>query len=173
MTNAELVRNVLDESGLEETSVDLVVEDVRDGSAVVRHEAIDTLDEAFPVTDELSRAADALSDAGFVIALVKDDDGVHINARSPARAALTLHRGARAPGTMPGALFMHVECGAGQPAFERAGSPVGPAHEGRARTTAKQRVTQPGRSPDERSQSAMVRAARSWPAAVQCWSRAK
>ena len=81
MTNAELVRNVLDESGLEETSVDLVVEDVRDGSAVVRHEAIDTLDEAFPVTDELSRAADALSDAGFVIALVKDDDGVHINAR--------------------------------------------------------------------------------------------
>ena len=81
MTNAELVRNVLDESGLEETAADLVVEDVRDGSAVVRHDAIVTPDEAFPVTHELSRAADALSDAGFVVALVKDDDGVHINAR--------------------------------------------------------------------------------------------
>ena len=81
MTNAQLVRNVLDESGLEETAADLVVEDVRDGSAVVRHDAADTPDEAFPVTAELSRAADALSDAGFVVALVKDDDGVHINAR--------------------------------------------------------------------------------------------
>ena len=81
MTNAELVRNVLDESGLEEASGDLVVEDVRDGSAVVRHDALETSDEAFPVTEELSRAADALSDAGFVVALVKDDDGVHINAR--------------------------------------------------------------------------------------------
>ena len=81
MTNAELVRNVLDEHGLEELGTDLVVEDVRDGSAVVRHDAIETPDEAFPVTDELSRAADALSDAGFVVALVKDHDGVHINAR--------------------------------------------------------------------------------------------
>ena len=81
MTNAELVRNVLEESGLEETATDLVVEDVRDGSAVVRHDASDTPDEAFPVTEELSRAADALSDAGFVVALVKGDDGVHINAR--------------------------------------------------------------------------------------------
>ena len=81
MTNAQLVRNVLDESGLEETSADLVVEDVRDGSAVVRHDAFDAPNEAFPVTEELSRAADALSDAGFVVALVKDDGGVHINAR--------------------------------------------------------------------------------------------
>ena len=81
MTNAELVRNVLDESGIEETGADLVVEDVRDGSAVVRHDAGETSDEAFPVTEELSRAADALSDAGFVVALVKDDGGVHINAR--------------------------------------------------------------------------------------------
>ena len=81
MTNAELVRNVLDENGLEEVATDLVVEDVRDGSAVVRHDASDAPDEAFPVTEELSRAADALSDAGFVVALLKDDDGVHINAR--------------------------------------------------------------------------------------------
>ena len=81
MTNAELVRNVLDENGLEVTAADLVVEDVRDGSAVVRHDAVETPDEAFPVTEELSRAADALSDAGFVVALVKDEDGVHINAR--------------------------------------------------------------------------------------------
>ena len=81
MTNAELVRNVLEESGLEGRGTDLVVEDVRDGSAVVRHDAIETPDEAFPVSEELSRAADALSDAGFVVALVKDGDGVHINAR--------------------------------------------------------------------------------------------
>ncbi len=81
MTNAELVRNVLDENGLEETAADLIVEDVRDGSAVVRHDIVETSVEAFPVTDELSRAADALSDAGFVVALVKDEDGVHINAR--------------------------------------------------------------------------------------------
>lgn len=81
MTNAELVRNVLDEYGFEEVASDLIVEDVRDGSAVVRHDAVETPVQAFPVTDELSRAADALSDAGFVVALVKDDDGVHINAR--------------------------------------------------------------------------------------------
>ena len=81
MTNAELVGNVLDENGLEEVATDLVVEDVGDGSAVVRHDIAETPDEAFPVTEELSRAADALSDAGFVVALVKGDDGVHINAR--------------------------------------------------------------------------------------------
>lgn len=81
MTNAQLVRNVLDESGLAVTAADLVVEDVRDGSAVVRHDAFDATDQAFPVTEELSRAADALTDAGFVVALVKDDGGVHINAR--------------------------------------------------------------------------------------------
>ena len=81
MTNAELVRNVLDESGLEHTGAELVVEDLRDGSAVVRHDAGETPEEAFPVTDELSRAADALTDAGFVVALVKDEDEVHIVAR--------------------------------------------------------------------------------------------
>ena len=81
MTNAELVRNVLEESVLDDTGADLVVEAVRDGSALVRHDAAETPDEGFPVTEELSRAADALSEAGFVVALVKDDDGVHINAR--------------------------------------------------------------------------------------------
>ncbi len=81
MTDAESVRAVLEESGLEEASVDLVVEEVRDGSTTVRHDLVEASDEAFPVTAELNRAADALSDAGFVVALVKDDDGVHINAR--------------------------------------------------------------------------------------------
>jgi hypothetical protein len=81
MTNAELVKNVLEESGLDEAAGELIVENVRDGSAVVRHDLAPTPDEGFPVTDELSRAADALSDAGFVVAMVKDDDGVYINAR--------------------------------------------------------------------------------------------
>jgi hypothetical protein len=81
MTNAELVKNVLEESGLDDAGGELVVENVRDGSAVVRHDLAEAPDEGFPVTEELSRAADALSDAGFVVAMVKDDDGVYINAR--------------------------------------------------------------------------------------------
>jgi len=35
---------------------------------------------SFPVTEELHRCADRLADAGFVVALVKGENGVYLNA---------------------------------------------------------------------------------------------
>ena len=80
MTSAEQVRNVLDDSQ------DLVVEDLADGSAMVCHSmppaglSDDEFQRGFPVTQELHRCADLLADAGFVVALVKGEQGVYLNA---------------------------------------------------------------------------------------------
>ena len=79
MTSAQLVRNVL----LEEYR-DLIVEDHADGSAVVREVASAPVAGAkvrsFPVSETLCRCADLLADSGFAIALVRDEDGVYLNA---------------------------------------------------------------------------------------------
>jgi hypothetical protein len=77
MTSAEQVRNVLNDCR------DLVVEDLADGSAMVCHSVppIELGDQrGFPVTEELHRCADLLADAGFVVALVKGERGVYLNA---------------------------------------------------------------------------------------------
>jgi len=61
---------------------DLIVEDQVDGSAVVRDATAspgaDT--RSFPVSETLCRCADLLADSGFAIALVRDEDGVYLNA---------------------------------------------------------------------------------------------
>ena len=79
MAVAEQVRNVLSEEYR-----DLIVEDLADGSTIVRDTnaapsaAGDT--RRFPVSETLCRCADLLADSGFVIALVRDEDGVYLNA---------------------------------------------------------------------------------------------
>jgi len=79
MTSAQQVRNVL----LDEYR-DLVVEDLEDGSAVVRDTRgmvpAAAAARGFPVSETLYRCADLLADSGFVIALVRDEDGVYLNA---------------------------------------------------------------------------------------------
>jgi hypothetical protein len=85
MTSAEQVRSVLDDYR-ELDAHDLVVEDLADGSAMVCHSAPPKIDRdryqrSFPVTEELHRCADLLSDAGFVVALVKGERGVYLNAQ--------------------------------------------------------------------------------------------
>ena len=79
MTSAQLVRNVLSEEYR-----DLIVEDLDDGSTVVRDTSVATgvADDPrrFPVSETLCRCADLLADSGFVIALVRDEDGVYLNA---------------------------------------------------------------------------------------------
>jgi hypothetical protein len=79
MTSAQQVRSVL----LDEYR-DLVIEDQADGSAVVRDAGAPSQDDGeprgFPVTETLCRCADLLADSGFVIALVRDEDGVYLNA---------------------------------------------------------------------------------------------
>jgi hypothetical protein len=77
MASAQQVRNVL----LEEYR-DLIVEDQVDGSAVVRDAtaAPDANTRRFPVSETLCRCADLLADSGFAIALVRDEDGVYLNA---------------------------------------------------------------------------------------------
>ena len=78
MTSAEQVRNVL----LEEYR-DLIIEVQDDGSAVVRDADSRRApgdSRGFPVSETLCRCADLLADSGFMIALVRDDDGVYLNA---------------------------------------------------------------------------------------------
>jgi hypothetical protein len=79
MASAQQVRNVL----LEEYR-DLIVEDLDDGSAVVREAPTAVAEVAdlrrFPVSDTLYRCADLLADSGFAIALLRDEDGVYLNA---------------------------------------------------------------------------------------------
>jgi hypothetical protein len=79
MASAQQVRNVL----LEEYR-DLIVEDLDDGSAVVREAPAQVANAAdlrrFPVSDTLYRCADLLADSGFAIALLRDEDGVYLNA---------------------------------------------------------------------------------------------
>jgi hypothetical protein len=79
MTSARQVRNVLSEEYR-----DLIVEDLADGSTVVRDVSVgtNTADDArgFPVSETLCRCADLLADSGFVIAMVRDKDGVYLNA---------------------------------------------------------------------------------------------
>jgi hypothetical protein len=80
MTSAEQVRNVLLEA-----SDDLVIEDQADGSAVVRDLRASVPgtgpSAGFPVSETLCRCADLLADSGFMIALVRDKDGVYLNAQ--------------------------------------------------------------------------------------------
>jgi hypothetical protein len=79
MTSAQQVRNVLFEEYR-----DLIVEDQEDGGAVVRDASVtpSLRDDppVFLVSETLYRCADLLADSGFVIALVRDEDGVHLNA---------------------------------------------------------------------------------------------
>jgi hypothetical protein len=79
MTSAQQVRNVLFEEYR-----DLIVEDQEDGSAVVRDASMlpSLRDDppAFLVSETLYRCADLLADSGFVIALVRDEDGIYLNA---------------------------------------------------------------------------------------------
>jgi hypothetical protein len=75
MTSAQLVRNVL----LDDYR-DLIIEDQEDGSAVVRDVRATGDRRGFPVSETLYRCADLLADSGFVIALVRDKDGVYLNA---------------------------------------------------------------------------------------------
>ena len=75
MTSVQQIRNVLSEEYR-----DLIVEDLGDGSTVVRD--VNATDHAggFPVSKTLCRCADLLADQGFFIALVRDEDGVYLNA---------------------------------------------------------------------------------------------
>lgn len=75
MTNVQQVRSVLPEE-----YHGLIVEDREDGSAVVRDLSTSDDSRGFPVSETLYRCADILADSGFVIALVRDDDGVYLNA---------------------------------------------------------------------------------------------
>ena len=79
MASAQQVRNVLSEKYR-----DLIVEDLDDGNTVVRDVRVATSDaddpRGFPVSETLCRCADLLADSGFVIALVRDADGVYLNA---------------------------------------------------------------------------------------------
>src|SRR5881227_570402 len=85
MTSAEQVRNVLDDCR-DLVIEDLAVEALADGSAMVCHSRpstalLDADDQrGFPVTEELHRCADLLADAGFVVALVRGERGVYLNA---------------------------------------------------------------------------------------------
>jgi hypothetical protein len=80
MTSAQQVRSVL----IDEYR-DLIVEDQDDGSAVVRdaNATVRAQDEpaGFPVSETLYRCADLLADSGFVISLIRDEDGVYLNAQ--------------------------------------------------------------------------------------------
>jgi hypothetical protein len=75
MTSAQQVRNVLSEEYR-----DLIVEDLGDGGAVVRDASAADDARGFPVSETLCRCADLLADQGFFIALVRDEDGVYLNA---------------------------------------------------------------------------------------------
>jgi hypothetical protein len=76
MTSAQLVRNVLSDE-----YQDVIVEDLADGSTVVRDaRAQPKAAGGFPVSDTLYRCADVLADSGFVIVLVRDKDGVYLSA---------------------------------------------------------------------------------------------
>ena len=79
MTSAQQVRNVL----LDEYR-DLIIEDQADGSAVVRDvSAVGSLgheSRGFPVSETLNRCVNLLADSGFVVALVRDGEGVYLNA---------------------------------------------------------------------------------------------
>ena len=78
MSSVQQVRSVLSEEYR-----DLVVEDQADGSAVVRDASPMNPrgdPRGFPVSETLYRCADLLAESGFVIALVRDEDGVYLNA---------------------------------------------------------------------------------------------
>ena len=79
MTSAQQVRNVLSDEYR-----DLIVEDMDDGSTVVRDTSAATNapedPRSFPVSETLCRCADLLADSGFVIAMIRDEDGVYLNA---------------------------------------------------------------------------------------------
>lgn len=80
MTSADQVRRVLLDAHR-----DLVIEEQADGGAVVRDarlSAVPATDGSrFPVSETLSQCANLLADSGFVIAMIRDQQGVHLNAR--------------------------------------------------------------------------------------------
>lgn len=80
MTSAEQVRSVLLNNYRS-----LVVEDQGDGSAVVRDatapQAAQRDPRTFPVSETLYRCADFLAYSGFAIVLVRDKNGVYLNAQ--------------------------------------------------------------------------------------------
>jgi hypothetical protein len=82
MTSAQLVRKVL----LEEYR-DLTIEDLNDGGALVRDTssshaaAANDRRSGFPVSETLYRCADVLADSGFAVALLRDENGVYLNAQ--------------------------------------------------------------------------------------------
>ncbi len=77
MSSAELVRKVL----LGEYR-ELSIEDLAEGGAVVRDASAggSVATTGFPVSDTLYRCADLLASSGFAVALVRDDQGVYLNA---------------------------------------------------------------------------------------------
>lgn len=76
MTSVEQVRNVLSAE-----CRDLIVEHQADGSAVVRDARASQADSrGFPASETLYRCANLLADSGFIIVLVRDKDGVYLNA---------------------------------------------------------------------------------------------
>lgn len=77
MSSAELVRKIL----LNEYR-ELSIEDLADGGAVVRDAGAggSALKTGFPVSETLYRCADLLAHSGFAVALVRDDQGVYLNA---------------------------------------------------------------------------------------------
>jgi len=79
MTSAEQVRRVLLDAHR-----DLVIEELADGGAVVREasrSAAASDARRFPVSETLSQCANLLADSGFAIAMVRDQQGVYLNAR--------------------------------------------------------------------------------------------
>lgn len=79
MTSADQVRRVLLDA-----QRDLVVEEQPDGAAVVRDPQVvlaSSDGRGFPVSDSLTYCANILADSGFAIALVRDQQGVYLNAR--------------------------------------------------------------------------------------------
>jgi hypothetical protein len=80
MTSADQVRRVLHNAHR-----DLVIEELADGGAVVRDPRLAAAaaneGHRFPVSETLSQCANLLADSGFAIAMVRDQQGVYLNAR--------------------------------------------------------------------------------------------
>ncbi len=79
MTSADQVRRVL----LNAHRDDVVIEELDDGGALVRDTHLTVAADAgrFPVSETLSQCADLLAESGFAVALVRDQQGVYLNAQ--------------------------------------------------------------------------------------------
>lgn len=79
MSSADQVRRVLLDA-----QRDLVIEELADGGAVVRDPRLSvaaTDGQSFPVSETLTQCANLLAESGFAIAMVRDRQGVYLNAR--------------------------------------------------------------------------------------------